>query len=95
MPRPMKLRQVAQAPYATFFKPVGVPLNALEGVTLSLEEVEAIRLKDIEDLHQEECAKHMGISRGTIQRLLSRGREKVVNALLSSEAILIGEEQDQ
>jgi predicted DNA-binding protein (UPF0251 family) len=52
MPRPLKLRQIAATPAVTFFKPVGVPMGALEIVVLALEEAEAIRLKDIEDLHQ-------------------------------------------
>ncbi len=89
MPRPMKLRQVARAPWVTFFKPVGVPLNALEGVTLGFEEVEALRLKDIEELHQEECAKHMGISRATFHQILKSARNKVADAILNGKSIRV------
>lgn len=89
MPRPIKLRQVAQAPWATFFKPVGVPLSALEGVTLTLEEVESIRLKDIEDLHQEECARCMGISRATFHQIVKSARGKLADAILNGKSIRV------
>ena len=89
MPRPMKLRQVAFAPGATFFKPVGVPMQMLEAVTLTLEEVEAIRLKDMEDMHQEECAKEMGISRGTFHQILKSAHGKLADAIVNGMAIRV------
>jgi predicted DNA-binding protein (UPF0251 family) len=54
MPRPLKCRRVTFLPEATYFKPVGIPLEALEEVCLSAEEAEAICLKDLEGLEQEE-----------------------------------------
>ena len=48
MPRPQKCRRVAYLPEVTYFKPAGIPLRVLEEVVLSVEEVEALRLKDIE-----------------------------------------------
>jgi len=89
MPRPMKLRQVTATPAVTFFKPAGVPLSMLESVTLALEEVEAIRLKDIEDLHQEECAQRMGVSRGTFHQVLKSARAKLADAILGGKAIRV------
>ena len=89
MPRPMKLRQVAFAPGATFFKPVGVPMQMLEDVTLMLEEVEAIRLKDMEGMHQEECAKEMGISRGTFHQILKSAHGKLADAIVNGMAIRV------
>ena len=56
MPRPPKCRRVAFLPQATYFKPAGVPLRILDEVVLSVEEAEAIRLKDLEGLEQEEGA---------------------------------------
>jgi len=85
----MKLRQVAMAPAITFFKPAGVPMGALEMVTLALEEVEAIRLKDIEDLHQEECANRMGVSRATFHQVLGAARAKLADAILNGKAIRV------
>ena len=48
---------------ATYFKPAGVPLRLLEEVALAVEEAEAIRLKDLLGLEQQECAEKMAISR--------------------------------
>ena len=72
-----------------FFKPQGVPMGNVEIVELSADELEAMRICDIEDLEQEKAAEKMGISRGTVQRLLYSGRKKVAQALLSGKAIHI------
>ena len=50
MPRPPKCRRVAFLPQATYFKPAGIALRVLDEVQLSVEEAEAIRLKDLEEL---------------------------------------------
>ncbi len=89
MPRPTKLRQVSTAPVVTFFKPAGVPMGALDMVVLALEEVEALRLKDIEDLHQEVCAQHMGVSRATFHQVLKAARGKLADAILNGKAIRV------
>jgi len=73
----------------TFFKPAGVPLRALEEVQLSVEEFEAVRLKDLEGLEQEEGAEKMNISRPTFQRILASARQKVADALLNGKAMRI------
>jgi len=78
-----------QAPWVTYFKPAGVPVDGLKGVTLKLEEVEAIRLKDIEDLHQEECARRMGISRGTFHQIVKSARRKLADAILNGKSIRV------
>ena len=89
MPRPVKLRQVSCAPWATFFKPAGVPMRALEAVTLTLEEVEAIRLKDMGDLHQEQCASQMGVSRATFHQILKSAHAKLADAIVNGKAIRV------
>jgi predicted DNA-binding protein (UPF0251 family) len=89
MSRPLKCRRVAFMPQATYFKPAGIPLRALEEVRLSVEEAEAIRLKDLESLEQEQGAKKMNISRPTFQRVLASARQKIANALLNGKAIRI------
>lgn len=89
MPRPPKCRRVAFLPGATYFKPAGIPLRVLDEVRLSVEEAEAIRLKDVEGLEQEEGAKKMNISRPTFQRVLASARRKIADALLSGKAIRI------
>lgn len=89
MGRPPKCRRVEYMPHCTFFKPAGIPLYRLEEVSLGVEEVEAIRLKDLEGLEQEECADRMGISRPTFQRLLTGARAKIAEALVKGKAIRV------
>ncbi len=76
-------------PNVTYIKPAGVPLRFLEEVTLSVEEVEAIRLKDLEALDQMEAAEKMNVSRPTYQRVLISARRKIADALLNGKAIRI------
>ncbi|WP_422445034.1 DUF134 domain-containing protein [Thermoanaerobacterium sp. DL9XJH110] len=89
MPRPPKWRRVEFLPDITYFKPAGVPLRQLEEVILTVEELEAIRLKDQEGLEQEECAARMGISRPTFFRIINSARSKVAEALVKGKAIRI------
>ena len=90
MPRPTKMRRVDFFPEVSYFKPAGIPMRILEEVALSVEEAEAIRLKDLEGLEQEECAERMHISRPTFHRVLGAARQKVADALLNGRAIRIG-----
>jgi predicted DNA-binding protein (UPF0251 family) len=87
--RPPRCRRVSSVPEATFFKPAGIPMSMLEEVSLSVDEAEAIRLKDLEGLEQEQGANKMGISRPTFQRILVSARQKVADALLNGKAIRI------
>jgi predicted DNA-binding protein (UPF0251 family) len=73
----------------TYFKPAGIPLRDLEEVCMSIEEAEAIRLKDLEGLEQEQGAEKMNVSRPTFQRILASARQKVADALLNGKAIRI------
>ena len=63
MSRPSKCRRVEFLPDVTYFKPAGIPLRALEEVCLSVDEAEAIRLKDLEGLEQEQGAERMNTPR--------------------------------
>jgi uncharacterized protein len=89
MSRPFKCRRVAFVPGVTYFKPAGIPLSTLEEIQLTVEEIEAIRLKDLEGMEQEQGAEEMNISRQTFQRVLSAARQKVADALLNGKAIKI------
>ena len=82
-------RRVNFIPQITYFKPAGIPLARLQEVCLSVEEAEAIRLKDLEGLEQEGCAQRMNISRTTFARVLNSARQKMADALLSGKAIRI------
>ena len=88
--RPVKWRRVASVPEVTYFKPAAIPLRSLQEICLTVEETEAIRLKDLEGLEQEECAREMNISRPTFQRLLLSGRQKLADAIINGKAIKIG-----
>ena len=67
-------------------------MSALSLIRLELGELEAMRLCDLERLDQEEAALRMKVSRGTVQRLIKKGRAKVVEALVTPAALLIEEE---
>lgn len=64
-------------------------MRILEEVHLSVEEAEAFRLKDLENLEQEQGAERMNVSRGTFQRVLASARQKMADALLDGKAIRI------
>lgn len=89
MGRPPKFRRVEFLPRCTYFKPAGVPLWSLEEIALTVEELEALRLKDIGGLEQEGCAERMGVSRPTFQRILTSARQKVTQALVEGRAIRV------
>jgi len=89
MSRPPKSRRVEFLPRLTYFKPAGVPLRELEEVGLTVEELEAIRLKDLVGLEQEACAEKMGVSRPTYHRVLASARAKIADALVSGKAIRV------
>jgi len=89
MTRPVKRRRVTAIPQVSYFKPAGIPLRALEEVGLTVEEVEAVRLRDVEGLQQEDGAKRMRISRPTFHRVLGSARRKIADALINGKAIRI------
>jgi predicted DNA-binding protein (UPF0251 family) len=90
MARPPIERAVGGLPAATLFKPAGVPGRELEQIPLGVDELEAIRLVDLEGLSHEQAAAAMGVSRQTVGRVLEAGRAKVAEALVAGKAILIG-----
>ncbi|MFA5203934.1 MAG: DUF134 domain-containing protein [Lentisphaeria bacterium] len=87
MPRPRCPRQVAFSPPVVYFKPAGVPLRELEELAVRPDELESLRLADLEGLYQEEAAARMGISRPTFARLIESARRKVADALVNGRAI--------
>jgi len=89
MPRPCCDRRVSGQPPAHVFKPAGVPMTALDEVILTLDEFEAIRLADLEQLYQEQAADRMGVSRPTISRILEAAHRKVADALVHGKALRI------
>ena len=87
MVRPRKLKRIRVNPNTTYFKPVGMPLRNLEEVVINLEELEALRLTNLEGFNQVESAKKMGVHQSTFQRTLARARKKITDALVNGKAI--------
>jgi predicted DNA-binding protein (UPF0251 family) len=83
------MRRVRGCPDSSFFKPAGIRLIDLEESVISVEEYEAIRLKDLEGLEQEECAKKMEISQPTFHRLILSARKKIADGIVNGKAIKI------
>jgi predicted DNA-binding protein (UPF0251 family)/DNA-directed RNA polymerase subunit RPC12/RpoP len=89
MPRPKKWRKVEFIPDIREFIPCGGPGSDVGTNVLKVEELEALRLKELEELDQEQCAEKMGVSRQTFQRILNSGRKKMVDSLVSGKGIRI------
>jgi len=87
LPRPVKPRCVREEPVHGIFKPHGVPLSMLEVVGLSVEELEAMRLADVEGLYHEDAAERMEVSRPTFHRILKEAHRKVAMALVEGKAL--------
>jgi predicted DNA-binding protein (UPF0251 family) len=91
-PRPKKPRNCYcphHLPGSLVIKPAGIPTSELEKVVLGIDELEALRLCDGAGLNQAEAGEQMGVSRGTVQRLVTSGRRKVIGAILNSQALVI------
>ena len=89
MPRPRLYRRIRFDPNVTYFKPQGIPMRFLKTIDLTVEELESLRLKNIEGLDQNECAKQMKTSQSTFQRILSSAYKKISEALVEGKAIRI------
>ena len=91
-PRPKKPRNCCcslKESGTLIFKPVGTPMLELEQTCLDSDEVSALHLCDGLGLTQQQAGERMGISRGTVQRLVACGRKKLIEALLEGRAILM------
>ena len=89
MPRPRLCRRINFNPNVRYFKPQGVPLSLLAEVEITLEEIEAVRLKNIEGLDQNEASEKMKTSQSTFQRILASAYKKIAEALIEGKAIKI------
>lgn len=89
MARPLRPRVVNFQPNVTYYKPRGIPLSSLEEVELTIDELEALRLSDFENLEQTEAAKEMKISQSTYHRILKKAHQKIAESLVLGKAIKI------
>jgi predicted DNA-binding protein (UPF0251 family) len=89
MSRPKCQRKISSFPCVTYFKPRGIPLCELTESVLSVDELEAIRLTDLDGLYQEQAADKMGVSRQTFGRIIESARKTVADALINGKALKI------
>jgi len=89
MPRPRLCRCIKFNPNVTYFKPQGIPMSGLEVVELTTEEMEAYRLRYINDLDQQQAAEKMDTSASTYQRIINSAYKKIADALINGKAIKI------
>ena len=94
MVRPRLCRRIRFNPNVTYFKPQGVPMRFLEIVELTTEEMEAFRLRHVNDLEQKEAAQKMKTSQSTYQRILYSAYKKIADALINGKAIRIIKEEN-
>ena len=87
MVRPRKRRTISRPPRPAIYKPAGVPLEGLRQILLLPEELEALRLADLEGLPQVQAAHRMSVSRSTFQRILERAHRQVALALVEGQAL--------
>ena len=89
--RPPKCRRVCCRPVVGLFKPHCVSADALDEVVLAPDEIEALRLADLEGLYQADAARQMAISRQTFGKIVALARKKVATALIDGKALRLGE----
>mgnify|MGYP001038886011 CR=1 FL=1 len=89
MTRPCKSRRISGQPRSFLFKPCGVPFGELQETCLSLDELEAVRLADLEELYQEEAALRMGVSRQTFGNIIRSAHGKIADALVNAKSLKI------
>jgi len=89
MPRPKIPRCVRFNPNVYYFKPQGIPLRELEEVVLLADELEALKLHEIDGLEQTEACRKMKISQPTFARILNSAYKKIAEAIVKGKAIRI------
>ncbi|OIO15102.1 hypothetical protein COV53_03680 [Candidatus Gottesmanbacteria bacterium CG11_big_fil_rev_8_21_14_0_20_37_11] len=89
MPRPRIPRCLRFKPNVYYFKPQGIPLRELEEIVLLPDELEALKLHEIDGLEQIVAAKRMEISQPTFARILGSVHKKIAEGIISGKAIRI------
>ena len=90
MARPKKQRNIQINPKVRVFRPEGIaPSSLTENIEIGLDELEALKLTNIDELSQEETAELMGVSRQLVGLMLSNVRKKITTALLEGKTLII------
>ena len=92
MPRCKIPRTVCFCPDVCYFKPRGVLMRGLKEMVLESDELEALKLYEVDGLDQIRSAKKMKISQPTFARILGSAHKKVANAMINGMAIRIVKE---
>ncbi len=87
MPRPRKWRTVCCLPETIEFGPSNQLIN--DSVILSVDQYETIRLIDLENLTQEECAEQMNVARTTVQGIYDEARKIIADAIVNGKTMKI------
>ncbi len=89
MARPVKFRRVCNLPKNKRFGPLDLAVDEKDLITMTVDEYETIRLIDLENYNQEECAKQMNIARSTVQGIYIEARKKLAEALVNGRPLII------
>lgn len=89
MPRPKNPRHLRFNPEVVYFKPRGVPMSILEEEELLHDELEALKLHDVDGLNQIKAAEKMKVSQPTFARILDKAYKKIAVAIIKGKAIKI------
>jgi uncharacterized protein len=95
MPRPKLPRRLRFNPEVAYFKPRGIPLRELEEVVLGADELEAIKLHDVDGMDHTAAAQYMDISQPTFGRILNEAYRKIALALIKGKAIRLEEKKEK
>ncbi|MFH0773780.1 MAG: DUF134 domain-containing protein [bacterium] len=87
--RPKLCRRLRFQPDVLYFKPQGIPMHQLEEIILLPDELEALKLYEVDCLDQTKSAKKMNISQPTFARILDSAQKKVAGAIVQGKAIRI------
>lgn len=93
MSRPRIFRRILEEPQIRCFKPDKDKIEFIEPIKITIDEFEAIRLRDYHDIQQKKSAEIMGISQPTFHRILTSARKKISKALVDGNTItIVGED---
>jgi len=87
--RPRKCRRIGFVPRCYKFKPAGIPGSELEEVLITLDEIEAFRLADLEQMYQEDAAQKMEISRQSFGLIIATARNKIADAIINGKLLKV------
>ena len=89
MSRPVVPRHVGPALKGYGFRPIGSPARKADAICIGLDELEAVRLADLEGLYQEAAAEQMAVSRQTYARILARARRAIAACLVERKLLMV------